>query len=195
MGCDIHMYREKLVNGRWVTGDTGWETDAHDDGTTYPYLSYRHRCYTDRNYEMFGVLSKGVRSEHTFSFQPRGLPLNPCEEVKGRSDALGEDGHNHSYLYLHEMRELAEFLKTATVRISGMKSPEELASLRASIDSGSPDWNLLYPYCQWTSDRTAEKFAFDVPASFIVGEGLERIVAAFDGMDGDNHRVIFWFDN
>jgi hypothetical protein len=76
-----------------------------------------------------------------------------------------------------------------------MMAADQYARLRASIDSGTPDWNLLYPYCQGTSDRTYVNFELDVPASFNVGDGLDQLIAGFDGIGGENHRIVFWFDN
>ena len=31
MGCDIHLYKEKQVRGRWVTADEGWIPDPDVD--------------------------------------------------------------------------------------------------------------------------------------------------------------------
>jgi hypothetical protein len=191
MGCDIHLYKEKFIAGKWVTADE-WESyDYGDDdkGSDVPF----EKRFTDRNYNLFGLLCKGVRREYEFSFTPRGFPLTASPEVSSIFDDC--DDHNHSYLFLHELRELHTYLQTHKLSISGMKNKAELAALQASIASDSPDWSLLYPYCQMTNDERQEEFAVDVPASFIVGEGLEKIIASFDGIDGDNHRIVFWFDN
>ena len=61
--------------------------------------------------------------------------------------------------------------------------------------TGAPDYELLYPYCHSTNDPLSVAFAVDIPALFLVGNGLEKIVSQFDGVDGENHRVVFWFDN
>lgn len=194
MGCDIHLYKEKQVDGKWVTADEWKSYDYGDDdkGMEVPF----EKRFTDRNYELFGLLAKGVRSEHAFSFEPRGLPFNPCAEIAGESEGYGCDGHSHSYLYLHELKDMVAFLETTTIRISGMKNKDGLKELRESIASGNPDWNLLWPYCGWASDSlNYETFEVDVPASFYMGDALTRIIAGFDGIDGDNHRIVFFFDN
>jgi hypothetical protein len=193
MGCDIHAYKEKFVGGKWVTADTwvAYNYGEDDKGTEVPYAAR----FTDRNYDLFGVLAKGVRREFDFSFAPRGLPLCTSPEVKAESDGWDADGHNHSYLYLHELRELRDWLNASKLPISGLMAAEQRERLQASIDSGAPDWNLLYPYCQGTTDRTYVQFALDVPASFMVGDGLDTIIAGFDGIEGENHRLVFWFDN
>lgn len=194
MGCDIHCYKEKQINGVWETADEWVAYDYGDDdkGVEVPY----EKRYTGRNYKLFGLLSKGVRSEHPFSFEPRGLPFNLCAEIASKSGRMGVDGHSHSYLYLHELKDMQSFLKTQMVTISGMKNKDGLAALQASIDSqGETDWGLLYPYCGWGNGPDLVEFSIEVPASYIVGGGLDEIIAAFDGVDGDNHRVAFFFDN
>ncbi|WP_421105815.1 hypothetical protein [Serratia marcescens] len=193
MGCDIHLYREKQVDGQWVTADV-WEEDDDGEGGTYSEVPWQNR-FTDRNYKLFGLLSKGVRADYPFSFEPRGLPFNACNEVEANSERWNGDGHSHSYLYLHELKDMRELMKVATIKVSGMMDRNRLTALRASIDSGKPDWNQLYPYCQWAGLDNYEEFEIDAPADFIIGNSMDTIIALFDGIDGENHRIVFWFDN
>lgn len=191
MGCDIHLYKEKRVDGQWVTADV-WVDDEYSEGEkNVPW----EKRFTGRNYKLFGLLSKGVRCTFPFSFEPRGIPFNACPEIASASEGWGCDGHSHSYLYLHELKEMREFLKTATLKVSGMKDRDELAALRASIASDAPNWDLLYPYCRYAGISTYEEFEIDVPASYIVGGDLDDIISSFEGVDGDNHRIVFFFDN
>lgn len=191
MGCDIHLYREKQVGGRWVAADE-WVEDSYEPGRKEVPFSKR---FHERNYELFGVLARGVRSDHPFSFTPRGLPLDPCAEVSEASANWDGDGHSHSYLYLHELRDLFAFAQSATVKVSGMKDAAGMAALNESIASGAPNWDLLFPYAGWMSSPDAVEFSLDVPAHFYFGDAIKRIIDSFDGTDGDNHRVVFWFDN
>jgi hypothetical protein len=184
MGCDIHFYREKREDGKWVTADE-WNADG--------YVDWEKR-FTDRNYNLFAILAGvRVREEPPYQFEPRGLPLGMCPELERAS--ADEDGHSASYLYLHEIKELRKFLAAQTQTVSGMKNVDELAALNASIASGSPDWDLLYPYCQGTNDPKQVKFSVDVPADFIVGPALDEIIASLSDIGGDLQRAVFWFDN
>jgi hypothetical protein len=194
MGCDIHLYREKLVEGKWAAADkwTLYDNGEHDRGT---HVEYNDLAYSDRNYDLFGLLAYGVRREFEFSFLPRGMPLVCCPQVEQHATEYGEDGHNHSYLYLHELRELQQWCKANTMPVSGMMAADQWAKLSESIASGSPNWELIYPYCQGTTDRTYVRFEVEVPMDFNVGEGLAKIIDSFAGIDGENHRVVFWFDN
>jgi hypothetical protein len=189
MGCDIHLYKEKLVNGKWLTADE-WETD--DDG--HKSVPWKKR-FTDRNYNLFGLLCKGVRSDHEFSFDPRGIPFDACEEIKDESESWASDEHSHSYLYVSELKRMDEYLKSVTIKVSGMKHKDELQKLRETAASENPNWDLLYPYCGWASSSEYEEFTLDVPASFIVGGSLQKIIESFDGVEGDDHRIVFFFDN
>jgi len=193
MGCDIHMYKEKSVGGKWLTADE-WVPYDYGDGENGKEVPWEKR-FTDRNYELFGVLSSGVRREHTFSLKPRGMPFNPSEEVKEANKDWDSDGHSHSYLYLFELRELRAFLASATIKVSGMKDADQLKALQDSIASGTPKWDLIFPYCQSTNAPGAVDFEIDIPADFYMGESLDKIITGFDGIEGDNHRVVFWFDN
>lgn len=192
MGCDIHLYNEKLVNGKWVPADR-WapSNDAWDNGRAV-CLS---ETYADRNYNLFGLLAAGVRTEHPFSFQPRGLPDNVSPEVRGEAEAWGHDGHNHSHLYLNEMEEMRAHLEAENVHISGMKDREGLKALRASIASGAPNWDLLFPYCMATNCAGYESFEVDVPASFPMGDALDTIISGLESVGGDSQRIVFWFDS
>jgi len=190
MGCDIHAYREKKVDGKWVAEQEF--VDEYNDG--WLDVPFENR-YTGRNYDLFGILSKGVRRDMDISFEPRGLPIQLSGEVSSVMKGRGSDGHSHSYLYLHELTELEELLKSSTVKISGMKDADELEKLKQSKESdGETDWMLLYPYCAWSSDKNHVEFEIDVPASFIVGDCLRQIIDSFEKHD-DLQRLVFFFDN
>lgn len=185
MGCDIHLFREKRVGGKWVAEDE-WVDGSVD----------WEKRFTDRNYNLFAILA-GVREREIppYKFEPRGLPLNVCNEIAEHSGEYGGDGHSHSYLYLHELKELRAFLAEQTHTVSGMKNKDELAALEGAIESGNPDWDLLYPYCQGTNDPKQVKFSLDVPADFVVGKALDRIIASLSDIGGDQQRIVFFFDN
>ncbi len=193
MGCDIHLYKEKLVAGKWVTADE-WVPFDYGEGESGFEVPWKTR-FRERNYQLFGILAKGVRSEHPFSFEPRGVPYNACAEYQQEQERWDGDGHSHSYLYLHELKALLIDLESLAVRISGMKDRDSLAALQKSIDGGTPNWELIFPYCKWGSGENLVEFSMDVPASFYVGDSVKKIIDGFDGVDGENHRIVFFFDN
>lgn len=191
MGCDIHMYRERKVNGKWESCDDF--IDIYEDGNLdVPY----EKRFSDRNYNLFGVLSKGVRQSYDFSFEARGLPIVVCNKVNQAYNDWGSDAHSCSYLFLHELIELEEYIKTVTIEITGQKNKEGIQLLQDSISSEKEtDWDLLYPYCKWSSDANCVDFKVDIPADYVIGGGLSKIIKMFEGSKAENQRIVFWFDN
>ena len=193
MGCDIHLYKEAMVNGKWVSLDEWIDRDDYEGGT-YKSIPYEKR-FTERNYELFGFLSCGVRSKHEFSFQPRGMPISASDEVMQEFDCWGSDGHSHSYLYLHEIKDAIKALESKKIKISGMKDADEIKQMAASFSSDNPDYQLIFPYCRYTNSPNYRHFEVEVPVDFYFGDSLRRIVSMFDGAEGEHKRIVFWFDN
>lgn len=192
MGCDIHTYKEKFVDGRWQTADEWVPYDNEEKTLEVPYKKH---AYTGRNYNLFGLLA-GVRNrEGTLTLAPRGIPFDVSPEVQAANESWDADGHSHSYLYLHELRSLRSLVRERTIPVSGMKRKDQVAALEASIASGAPNYDLLYPYCQGTTDQDQIEFRIELPMDYMVGKDLDEMIAAFDGIDGENHRLVFWFDN
>jgi hypothetical protein len=84
MGCDIHSYAEKRVNGKWEL---------------IPFEPFDWR-----NYGMYGFLAD-VRnySDVPPLAKPRGLPDDVSADVKAESDHWDCDGHSHSWLSVGEL--------------------------------------------------------------------------------------------
>jgi hypothetical protein len=112
MGCYIHLFQEKKVNGKWVTADK-WAPSSYEDDDDRLRVDYDDRLYTGRNYRLFSVLA-GVRNGVGFAdvktgvavipiALPRGVPTDCCPEYKAEVDAWGSDGHSHSWLTLHDI--------------------------------------------------------------------------------------------
>lgn len=122
MGCDIHLYVEKRVDGRWIPADEWYEEeeDVYDDAgeetgrkRMRPVIDWTARFYTGRNYSLFAILAN-VRNGRGFAgcdigdgfnviSEPRGLPEDVCDQIKAESDNWGCDGHSHSWLTVCEL--------------------------------------------------------------------------------------------
>lgn len=115
MGCDIHFYVERKVDGKWVSADK-WTPNkyAGDEGEPSMCVEYEDRFYRDRNYDLFSMLAN-VRNGFGFAgcdtgdgfkpiAMPRNLPFDVSPEVKDESDRYGCDGHSHSWLTLAELK-------------------------------------------------------------------------------------------
>ena len=192
MGCDIHSYRERLERGQWVSADE-WEPCEFEP--TRLRVPYDKQIYSDRHYNLFGLLAKGVRTEHELSIEPKGLPNDVSEPVLSERYYWGVDGHSHSYLTLAELKELRTKLDTNVVTLTGMMDIDQLEKLKASLASDKPDYALVYPYCKWTSDIKSVPFSVDVPASWELGDDLDKIIERLEAVGGEDQRMVFWFDN
>lgn len=123
MGCDIHMYVERKVNGLWVSAIERERNEYYD---RYPESEREWSTpdfYDGRNYDLFAILAN-VRNGRGFAgiptgsgfkpiAMPRGLPDDVSSEVKAESDYWGSDGHSHSYLTVAEILRF-DWTQTAT---------------------------------------------------------------------------------
>ena len=101
MGCDIHVYREAKINGKYESLDT-W---VDGDGLGYLDIPYEHDNFQGRDYGLFTLLAT-VRGCSEYSLDPKGIPEDCCDEVRAVIDGWGVDGHSHSYLTLTELKKL-----------------------------------------------------------------------------------------
>ena len=101
MGCDVHLFAERLNPETRV-----WEyLPAPDDPR--PYREKWEDClgllewFEDRNYRLFGMLA-GVRcQDYDPVAQPRGIPGDVSPEIQAQWIEFGE--HTPSWLVLSEL--------------------------------------------------------------------------------------------
>ena len=111
MGCDIHLYVEKRVEGVWISADK-WSDDEYEPGRKQ--VAYGDRFYTGRNYDLFAIFADvrngsgfaGVKTGDGFVpiASPRGLPDDCSAEVRAESEAWEGDGHSHSFLTVTDIQ-------------------------------------------------------------------------------------------
>lgn len=115
MGCDIHLYRERKIDGVWES-----DTIEEEDGECMNYQGFRLKG--GRSYALFAVLS-GVR----MYFE---LPVKPPAEDRGYpDDATGVnqrcleywegDAHSAGHLTLGELTKLKDDWEQAIVLVEG----------------------------------------------------------------------------
>jgi len=114
MGCDIHCYAE--IHKAFGDEPKKWyklgymfkypyvEKDDividHGDGDIHCVLT--DRCYSGRNYGLFGILA-GVRGEATPIAEPRGVPTDASEGYKKVLADWGVNAHTPSWYTLFEL--------------------------------------------------------------------------------------------
>lgn len=110
MGCDIHFYVERKVDGVWQSADR-WEPSEEEPGSQR--IPRKKRFYSDRNYNLFAILAD-VRNGYGFAgcdtgngfvpiADPRGIPEDVSELVQAESDRWEGDGHSHSWFTVAEL--------------------------------------------------------------------------------------------
>lgn len=110
MGCDIHLYAEVKVDGKWASRENWCREYDDQDADNVPY---KDRLYTKRSYDTFAILAD-VRNGRGFAgivtgegfnpiSAPRGLPPDVSPQVKAQSNSWDGDGHSHSWLTLNEL--------------------------------------------------------------------------------------------
>lgn len=110
MGCDIHGWIEKRVDGKWLAhrNIVGCDYDDHDlDGDIPDHLDLDGQRYgridelKDRHYAFFGKLAQ-VRTDETDGLEPRGFPDDASPECRADFDNWGGDAHTPSWVMLEE---------------------------------------------------------------------------------------------
>jgi hypothetical protein len=118
MGCDIHLYAERLITPKWweFWKKSKWVSidkyTSNPDFGEYDFepefiIESENRIYSGRNYNLFCALA-GVRGyqfegEPSMVSEPKGLPNDVCDEIKRESAKYGSDGHSHSWNTLAEL--------------------------------------------------------------------------------------------
>ena len=172
MGCDIHLFCEKKIDGKWealkdsneaeiknckdrALSDPSnaalWEEYAENYKNDYNFI------YSQRNYNVFAMLAN-VRNygyAHVAIDTPRGLPHDASDLIKTESQKWGVDGHSHSYLTVKELLDY-NWDRTAYYNNAKMVYKNEAG--------------IFY---DWSLPKLKE----------LAGDNLESV------------RIVFWFDN
>jgi hypothetical protein len=193
MGCDIHMFVERRIDGRWV--------EAAD---------YIEECNL-RCYDTFAILA-GVRNGVHGTFvpiaPPRGLPDDASETVKAELAEWGCDAHSVSH---HTLRQLLEYDWRQGCPKFGVISWAQFERFVASgvppevycADYGGPNVRVVShadglailadPHAERPSDVRAEWVA---SAASAAGYFHDVVIPWLKTLGAeDDVRIVFWFDN
>lgn len=166
MGCDIHIYIEYKFEKR-----DRWE-------------SFGGEIRGTRDYSLFGVLSKGVRTEQAFSFKQRGWPEDSGYECRKDNLYLISDRTDYDDRVV-TMEKALEQVDYGQKIIYQNDKPTWVTN----SDNHSHNWLTTDEY------RTALEW-YRKTYGFWYPE-YEAVLAAmiqFERMDLKS-RIVFWFDN
>ena len=184
MGCDIHMYVEYASKKRLEESKL---PQVEGKRKVYEYWStFGGRMSPGRNYLMFGLLSKGVRSDLDKGIEPKGLP-----------EVLGYQSQGDAYMYITDSHDGDENSTTL----------ERALSWKGKIIndiSGKPRWTEHPDWHSHTWLTTKEyasalrKYHAMNDKSWDDAKAYKAILAAMKSLESDGEtiaRVVLWFDN
>lgn len=181
MGCDIHCY----IEYRSENSDfTSWN-------------DFGKKINPGRNYQIFGLMAKGVRADYDESLDIKGLP---------DYETLGYSSKDDAYIYISESKD-PDCCSLETAQKWESYGHKIIYRNGNPIFVENPDWHshswltteefnyVLNLYYQKNSDSILEPYEY-MKSSYIAPE-YEAILAAmlrFEDL-GYKARLVFWFDN
>lgn len=103
MGCDIHLYVEQFVKGKWRSIDRWY----YDKDSKRWAIYWTDRFYRGRNYILFSILANVRNKDNDIDVLafPKGVPPDVSPRVKSEIKWNEADGHSHSYFTLKELEQ------------------------------------------------------------------------------------------
>lgn len=211
MGCDIHMYAEKL-------GDSGWELVNDLEQFAYPYSDfsfpepgYVTTIYHGRNYDLFAILAD-VRNGGDINCirHPRDLPDDVSEELLEMWTQWGTDAHSTSYFTLQELIEFDwgetvyrnESVFVKHIQMDLFSYRRLLRLIRDNSKLVEAAWKYINSPTSVTktekyTDNTTVETGADVTYRSLSPHFFEYTMEKLAEMvsDPDDIRIVFWFDN
>ncbi|GIK65154.1 MAG: hypothetical protein BroJett018_29480 [Chloroflexota bacterium] len=146
MGCDIHLYVERRVNGVWESADV-WRPVHY-----YPHpveVDFEDSYYEARNYFLFAALAN-VRNRYGLEpiAEPRGVPPDVSQPIRERLSREYDFDWDHSHSWF-TLAELLVYDWTKPVPLKGYLTALDFARWKWEINSSNFDisqpiqYNLL----------------------------------------------------
>jgi hypothetical protein len=163
--------------------------DTYLEGDHKPEFRCVH-AYSDRDYDVFGILA-GVREPDWPSISiPRGLPGDVCLPTWQDWQSCG--GHTPSWLTFKEIKAYDWSVSIAKVAFTTLEEAKRVKETGARPDV-SAKWAasaMGWVEVEWveTAEQAARRFLNAVIPR------LEEI-AKSDGLTDDEVRIVFWFDS
>ncbi len=176
MGCDIHMYIQYRNKKNIDTKYDRWN-------------NFGERINPGRNYEMFGILSSGVRKEWNKSFDSRGLPKKFSSTIDWNLHIPIRDENDDPNNY-----------GTYTVTLEQIKN---WGSKKIVYNSQGKPYKVVNP--DWHSHNylTVDEYAkalkwyreqtkYEPPVEY---KALLKAMRELENKGKNEVMVVFWFDN
>lgn len=168
MGCDIHMYIE-------------YKSKKRDD-----WNYFGSKINPGRNYFMFGLLSKGVRSQNEKGIEPKGLP-----------DNMSYKSSNNAYIYINDdyAENDDEYCSIEIAKRWAEYGSKIIFRDDKPFKVEHPDWHSH----SWLTTQEFEKqleIYNSEPGYYLEPEYMAVLASMKELEKYDNEcRIVFWFDN
>lgn len=180
MGCDIHSFIEKKVNGVWevIEGKNTWHQyllDKGEDASGEPLTCIEGWIYSGRNYSLFSWLADVRNGMSAWNDDPetghfiapldmsRGVPEDASDQIKEYMN--DGDIHSASYFTLKEIIEGAE--KNPVIKYKNLVGSSEYARYK---ETGSPE--------SWCGGSSAYFISNEDMDKYIAGETVTAVKPA-----------------
>jgi hypothetical protein len=200
MGCDIHFYAERKVDGVWQ------QALMPDKESKFEQT----RFYYNRNYLLFGLLA-GVHNENvTPLVAPRGIPEDLSKALKDNWDSGASDYHTPSHFLLSELLTFKEskIANTGYVNVLNYKKFKKvgypdtwrydiwMGSNKACVDNARMERVMKMAAFLGDVEYFTE-IAWEQPVKTIAPDFWEDALKRLQELDPnpENVRCVFWFDN
>lgn len=200
MGCDIHMYVERLgFDGKWYCSD--YFTPAKNNFENMQHVP----LYDGRNYELFAMLAN-VRNYGNVEpiSEPKGIPDDCCDYIKKEDEYWSDDGHSRSWLTLKELIDYKN--EHPITKWSGMLNPRQIEELNKGITPNSwCQWTNIegYEHRVWMTENTVLDYLIEAlkdraDEAYLISSwewGRYDEKGEIGYQKADKIRIVFWFDN
>jgi hypothetical protein len=184
MGCDIHLFVEKRVNGRWVKAEK-WSEDEYVLGRNYSLYAILADVRNGTAYYTSDINDRFVPID-----MPRGLPEDVSPEIRAKSTKWVY-GHSHSHLTVAELigynwQQTIKYHRSRPLSWHG-------------IGICGPEMKEIIKGKEWTWVRAKEEFPIEWSQTYyescpdFVDKTIPRLKELSEG-NYEDVRIVFWFD-
>ena len=208
MGCDIHMYLE-YTDKKTLERENKGVLNGRGEPIKAYWRNFGGRINPGRNYWMFGILSKGVRSNFDEGFNPKGIPDFHSLSFSCMGDYTlyisdKDDDRDDDDVRNTTLEKAIKWASEGYGSVLYYRDPTDDKPFRVSSpDWHSASWLTTEEYekaIQIYKDKCIEAYRqepeYNSPDDAILPE-YEALLAAMKSLDSNGMvcRVVFWFDN
>jgi hypothetical protein len=204
-GCDIHLYIE-YTDKETLKKEKNGDLNGRNEPIKAYWNNFGGKINPGRNYYVFGILSKGVRSDLDYAFEPKGIPDFHSLGYITRGDystyITDKEDDEGRYTTLNQAIEWA----SGEYRSSNLyyRNPtDDKPSWVSGPDWHSASWLTTEEYVRAIKSYKdiCKKLHQEEPEYNSIEDAIlpeyEAIIVAIKSLESNGKvcRIVFWFDN